>query len=49
MLEQLAKIKDLLKDDSLRPQQRQAFEDEYKVLKRDIRDMYFDWFNIIKS
>ena len=49
MLDQLATIRDMLKDDAIRPSIRNVLEDERKVLKHDIKELYRDLFRIISN
>ena len=49
MLDQLATIRDMLKDDAIRPSIRSVLEDERKVLKHDVKELYRDLFRIISN
>ena len=49
MLEQLKITKDMLNDDSIRPQQREKLEDQKRMLCEELRAIYFDLFKIISN
>jgi len=49
MIEQLRLTKELLNDDCLRPKQRQKYQEEYDILKKDINDLLVDMYKIIKN
>ncbi len=49
MLEQLSITKKMMEEDGIRPKQLERLKEEYNILKTDIRNMYFDLFNIIKN
>lgn len=49
MLDQLATIRDMLKDDAIRPNKRIALEEERSILKRDVKELYRDLYKIISN
>jgi len=49
MLEQFRLTKELLSKDDIRPAQRQKYQEEYDILKKDINDMCIELFNIVKN
>ena len=49
MLDQIKTIKKSLKDDSLRPALRQRLEDDLVILKRDVKELYYELFKIQKN
>ena len=49
MLDQLATIRDMLKDDAIRPNVRDTLEEERKALKHDVKELYRDLFRILSN
>ena len=49
MLDQLIIIRDMLKDDAIRPNVRNTLEEERKALKRDVKALYMDLFKLISN
>jgi len=49
MLEQIRVTKKMLKDNCLRPSVRERLVDELKILKRDVKQLYYDLFKVISN
>lgn len=49
MLEQLKVTKEMLNDDTLRPQQQEKLKDQLDILRKELRGMYFDLFKVISN
>lgn len=49
MLEQLKTINSVLADDGIRSSHRQRLEEDKRILKRELRGMYFDLFKVISN
>ena len=49
MLDQLIIIRDMLKDDAIRPNVRNTLEEERRALKKDVKALYMDLFKLISN
>ena len=47
MLDAIRSIKDMLKDDAIRPSQKARLQTDLKTLVSDLKELYKDLFNII--
>jgi hypothetical protein len=49
MLDQLATIKKMLADDSIRPNTRARLEDDKHTIRNELKKMYLDLYKIIEN
>jgi hypothetical protein len=49
MMDQIGITKKMLKEDSIRPATKERLEEELNILRRDVKQLYFDLFKIISN
>ena len=49
MLDQIGITKKMLNSDSIRPATKERLEGELSILRRDVKQLYFDLFKIISN
>jgi hypothetical protein len=49
MIDQLIVIRNMLKDDAIRPSIRARLEEERRALKEDVKKLYIDLFKILSN
>jgi hypothetical protein len=49
MMDQIGITKKMLKEDSIRPATKERLEEELNILRKDVKQLYFDLFKIISN